>query len=211
MDAVHAVLPTVADQSAALGLSNCSRSMSAALAELCAAVGMVQDISPAHVPQQTDIDAALSQVQALHDDLAEIRQSLAAKKLVPLPGDKMEKCSAELGATSKLIGSSMAQLLTAAAQVPDVSYHFVWSDTCTNRMKLRNFAFCDIYQCNFVMCFFVFLCNKCINCLCVGNVMDSDSEYEFDGIRHFFINPKSDGYLKSDRVGFATSGCQNNL
>lgn len=119
MDAVDAVLPTVADQSAALGLSNCSRGMSAALAELCAAIGMVQDISPAHVPQQTAIDAALAQVQALHDDLAEIRQSLAAKKLVPLPGDKVEKCTAELGATSKLVGSSMAQLLTAAAQVTD--------------------------------------------------------------------------------------------
>jgi len=121
VDAVHAVLPTVADQSAALGLSNCSRAMSAALAELCAAIAMVQDISPAHAPQQTAINAALAQVQALNDDLAQIRQSLAAKKLVPLPGDKMEKCTAELGATSKLIGSSMAQMLTAAAQVPHLS------------------------------------------------------------------------------------------
>ena len=43
------------------------------------------------------------------------------------------------------------------------------------------------------------------------DVTDSDSESESDGIRHFFINPKSNGYLKSDRVGFATSGCQNNL
>lgn len=120
MDAVDAVMPTVADQSAALGLSNCSRGMSAALAELCAAIGMVQDISPVHVPQQTAINAALAQVQALHDDLAEIRQSLAAKKLVPLPGDKVEKRTAELGATSKLVGSSMAQLLTAVAQVRDI-------------------------------------------------------------------------------------------
>lgn len=120
VDAVHAVLPTVADQSAALGLSNCSRSMSAALAELCAAVGMVHEISPVsplHDPQQTAVSAALAQVEALNDDLAEIRQSLAAKKLVPLPGDKMEKCTAELGATSKLLGSSMAQMLTAAVQV----------------------------------------------------------------------------------------------
>jgi len=117
VEVVDAVLPTVADQSAALGLSNCSRGLSAALAELCAAVGMVQDISPAQVPQQTAIDAALAQVRALHDDLAEVRQLLAAKKLVPLPGDRMEKCTAELGGTSKLLGSSMARLLTAAAQV----------------------------------------------------------------------------------------------
>lgn len=118
MDAVQAVLPTVADQSAALGLSNCSRGMSAALAELCAAVGMVQDTSSAHTPQRTAVDAALAQIHALQDDLAEIRQSLAQRKLVPLPGDKVEKCTAELGATSKLLGSSMARLLTAAAQVP---------------------------------------------------------------------------------------------
>ena len=126
MDAVDSVLPTVADQSAALGLSNTSRGMSAALAELCAAIGMVQDISAEHVPQQTAVDAALAQVEALHDDLAEIRQSLAAKKLVPLPGDRLEKCTAGLGATSKLIGSSMAQLLTAAAQVPDFCIIVRW-------------------------------------------------------------------------------------
>ena len=118
MDAMQAVLPTVADQSAALGLSNCLRGMSTALAELCAALSMVQDIGSVHAPQQTTIDTALAQVHLLHDDLAEIRQSLAAKKLVPLPGDKVEKCTAELGATSKLLGSSMARLLTAAAQVP---------------------------------------------------------------------------------------------
>ena len=132
MDAVQAVLPTVADQSAALGLSNCSRGMSAALAELCAAVGMVHDVSEAQVPQQTAVDAALTQIHALHDDLAEIRQSLATKKLVPLPGDKMERCTAELGATSKHLGSSMARLLTAAAQVRICSSQFCrMYDTCS--------------------------------------------------------------------------------
>jgi len=30
----------------------------------------------------------------------------------------------------------------------------------------------------------------------------TDSESASDGIRHFFRNPKSDGYLKSDCVGF---------
>ena len=30
----------------------------------------------------------------------------------------------------------------------------------------------------------------------------TDSESESDGIRHFFLNPKSDGYLKSDHNGF---------
>jgi len=30
----------------------------------------------------------------------------------------------------------------------------------------------------------------------------TDSESESDGIRYFFQNPKSVGYLKSDNVGF---------
>jgi len=34
------------------------------------------------------------------------------------------------------------------------------------------------------------------------NVTDSESESESDGIRYFFQNPKSVGYLKSDYVGF---------
>lgn len=37
-------------------------------------------------------------------------------KLRPLPGQTLESCSTELGASSKTVGSSMAQLLTAANQ-----------------------------------------------------------------------------------------------
>jgi len=33
------------------------------------------------------------------------------------------------------------------------------------------------------------------------DVTDSESASESDGIRHFFRNPKSDGYFKSDRNG----------
>ena len=37
--------------------------------------------------------------------------------LQPLPGQTMPVCAQELGAVSKTVGSSMAQLLTAATQV----------------------------------------------------------------------------------------------
>ena len=37
--------------------------------------------------------------------------------LLPLPGQTMRSCAQELGATSKVIGAAMAQLLTAATQV----------------------------------------------------------------------------------------------
>ena len=36
----------------------------------------------------------------------------------------------------------------------------------------------------------------------IRDVTDSESASESDGIRQFFRNPKSDGYLKSDRDGF---------
>jgi len=35
----------------------------------------------------------------------------------------------------------------------------------------------------------------------------TDSESVSDGIRHFFRNPKFDGYLKSDHVGFEIANC----
>lgn len=40
----------------------------------------------------------------------------SAGMLLPLPGESVESCALELGATSKTVGSSMAQLLTAANQ-----------------------------------------------------------------------------------------------
>jgi hypothetical protein len=42
--------------------------------------------------------------------------SLPIGMLLPLPGESVESSALELGATSKTVGSSMAQLLTAANQ-----------------------------------------------------------------------------------------------
>ena len=39
------------------------------------------------------------------------------EELMSLPGETLETAALELGATSKTVGSSMAQLLTAASQV----------------------------------------------------------------------------------------------
>ena len=47
----------------------------------------------------------------------------------------------------------------------------------------------------------MFFCeNDAVWCMEYRDVTDSESES--DGIRQFFRNPKSDGYLKSDRDGF---------
>lgn len=107
-----AAIPTVGDQSAALGLGNASKNLAAALVELRAAAGKAQEAC-----MSSDIDAALEQVRALEQELAEVQRTSAAGKLVPLPGETAEGCAMQLGTTSKTVGSSMAQLLTAAAQV----------------------------------------------------------------------------------------------
>lgn len=46
----------------------------------------------------------------------EAKREAQQGQLFPLPGQTVESCSMELGATSKTVGSSMAQLLTAANQ-----------------------------------------------------------------------------------------------
>jgi len=67
-------------------------------------------------------------VRALEAELVEIHRTAAAGRLVPLPGETATSCAAQLGATSKTVGSSMAQLLTAAAQVTSQTFPlFVYS------------------------------------------------------------------------------------
>lgn len=55
-------------------------------------------------------------IRGLARELAESKKDAHEGKLLPLPGQTIESCSLELGATSKTVGSSMAQLLTAANQ-----------------------------------------------------------------------------------------------
>ncbi len=63
-----------------------------------------------------EIDSAIDTVRALANEMAEAKREAQQGKLLPLPGETVENCALELGATSKTVGSSMAQLLTAANQ-----------------------------------------------------------------------------------------------
>ena len=63
-----------------------------------------------------EIDSAIDTVKLLSRDLAEAKREAKEGRLLPLPGESVESCALELGATSKTVGSSMAQLLTAANQ-----------------------------------------------------------------------------------------------
>ena len=63
-----------------------------------------------------ELESAMDVIKSLAKELAEVKREAAQGQLLPLPGQTVESCSLELGATSKTVGSSMAQLLTAANQ-----------------------------------------------------------------------------------------------
>ena len=129
--AAKAAVPTVTDQAAALQLGNFAKATANSLAELRAAsakvcVGVpvcVCMCDPPPPPSQAaevcgslEIDSAIDTVRGLAHEMAEAKREAQQGKLLPLPGETVENCALELGATSKTVGSSMAQLLTAANQ-----------------------------------------------------------------------------------------------
>uniref|UniRef100_A0A3Q3LRD1 Talin 2 n=1 Tax=Mastacembelus armatus TaxID=205130 RepID=A0A3Q3LRD1_9TELE len=104
-------VPTVADQAAAMQLGQCAKNLATCLAELRTAT---QKVHEACGP--LEIDSALKTVQTLKNELQDAKMSVIDGQLKPLPGETLEKCAQDLGSTSKAVGSSMAQLLTCAAQ-----------------------------------------------------------------------------------------------
>ncbi|KAJ3593552.1 hypothetical protein NHX12_005886 [Muraenolepis orangiensis] len=104
-------VPTVTDQAAAMQLGQCAKNLATCLAELRTAA---QKAHEACGPME--IDSALTAIQNLKSELQDANMAANAGQLKPLPGESLEKCSQDLGSTSKSVGSSMAQLLTCAAQ-----------------------------------------------------------------------------------------------
>ncbi|KAM9826052.1 talin-2 [Syngnathus typhle] len=107
-------VPTVTDQAAAMQLGQCAKNLATSLAELRTAA---QKAHEACGPME--IDSALTAIQTLKSELQDARLAAGNAQLKPLPGESLEKCAQELGSTSKSVGSSMAQLLTCAAQGND--------------------------------------------------------------------------------------------
>ncbi|XP_008047367.1 talin-2, partial [Carlito syrichta] len=111
VSSAKAAVPTVSDQAAAMQLSQCAKNLATSLAELRTAS---QKAHEACGPME--IDSALNAVQALKNELQDAKMAAVESQLKPLPGETLEKCAQDLGSTSKAVGSSMAQLLTCAAQ-----------------------------------------------------------------------------------------------
>ncbi|XP_039866916.1 talin-2a isoform X1 [Simochromis diagramma] len=104
-------VPTVTDQAAAMQLGQCAKNLATCLAELRTSA---QKAHEACGPME--IDSALTAIQTLRSELQDAKMTAVNAQLKPLPGESLEKCAQDLGSTSKSVGSSMAQLLTCAAQ-----------------------------------------------------------------------------------------------
>ncbi|CAJ1048986.1 talin-2a isoform X2 [Xyrichtys novacula] len=104
-------VPTVTDQAAAMQLGQCAKNLATCLAELRTSA---QKAHEACGPME--IDSALTAIQTLRSELQDAKLAAVNAQLKPLPGESLEKCAQDLGSTSKAVGSSMAQLLTCAAQ-----------------------------------------------------------------------------------------------
>ncbi|KAI0230740.1 Talin-1 [Lamellibrachia satsuma] len=109
-----AAVPTISEQAVSMSVTGSAKNLAAALAELLTATTKAQEACGS-----LEIDGALFKVRKLEKDLEEVRKTAHRGNLVPLPGETAEDSATQLGATSKTVGSSMAQLLTAAAQGND--------------------------------------------------------------------------------------------
>ncbi|XP_013858220.1 talin-1 isoform X2 [Austrofundulus limnaeus] len=109
--ACKATVPTITDQASAMQLSQCAKNLASALAELRTASQKAQDACG-----QLEIDNALNMVRDLEKDIQEAKASAQEGKLKPLPGETLEKCSQDLGMSTKAVTSGIAQLLSEATQ-----------------------------------------------------------------------------------------------
>ncbi|XP_075437214.1 talin-1-like [Ascaphus truei] len=106
VSAGKATVPTISDPASAMQLSQCAKNLASALAELRTAAQKAQEACG-----PLEIDSALNLIRSLEQDLQDARAAAREGKLQPLPGDTMEKCSQDLGSSTKAVSSSIAQLL----------------------------------------------------------------------------------------------------
>ena len=111
MAATKTALPTVNDPSSSMQLNNSSKQFSQALTDLRTAVTKARDTCG-----PLELDSALDMLYGLKEELDAFSRAVDAFELKPLPGETPEGTAQQFSATSKAVGSNMAQLLTAVNQ-----------------------------------------------------------------------------------------------
>eukprot|EP00117_Sycon_ciliatum_P001215 scpid5059/ scgid6971/ Talin-1 len=132
--ASKAAVPTVGDQAAALQLGNFAKTTARALADLRSAANKALEACGS-----LELDSAADTIRELIKDVDTCMRVAKEEELMSLPGETLETAALELGATSKTVGSSMAQLLTAASQGNE-NYTGIAARDVANALKVLNNA-----------------------------------------------------------------------
>lgn len=134
ISASRSAIPTMTDQPSSTQLSNCTKQLSSAITDLRSALGKAQEICG-----DLETDSALDTIRSLSAELDDFRRACEAFELKPLPGETLESTALQLGASSKAVGSAVAQLLTAASQGNENYTGLAARDT-TNALKQLTYA-----------------------------------------------------------------------
>jgi len=111
IDSTRSALPTVENQSASIQLQNASKQLDNALNELRSC------IKKAHAAcGSLEMEASADLIHSLESELNEFLASASSMTLRPLPGESSQTASVQLNTASRAVGSTVAQLLTAASE-----------------------------------------------------------------------------------------------
>jgi len=111
IDSTRSALPTVENQSASIQLQNASKQLDNALTELKSC------IKKAHAAcGSLEMEASADLIHSLESELNEFLASASSMTLRPLPGESSQTTSVQLNTASRAVGSTVAQLLTAASE-----------------------------------------------------------------------------------------------
>ena len=109
--AAKAASPTIGDASAQTQLINFSKQATDALRKLKDALDAVEGVSGG-----LEIDSAIETLQTARGDLTQAKAKAKTGQLKPIIDQTAETAQFEVSAASKTIGSSLAQLISAATQ-----------------------------------------------------------------------------------------------
>ncbi|CAB4054720.1 TLN [Lepeophtheirus salmonis] len=111
LESTKSTLPTINNESSILQLSNSSKQLNGAVKDLRTC------ITKAHqVCGSLEIEASRDVITFLTSELEEFRVSAKRFDLRPLPGETTQNASFKLNTACKSVGSTVAQLITAASE-----------------------------------------------------------------------------------------------
>ena len=104
-------LPTVENQSASIQLQNASKQLDNALKELNSCIKKAHSACGS-----LEMEASADLIHSLESELDEFQSAANSMSLRPLPGETSQSASVQLNTASRAVGSTVAQLLTAASE-----------------------------------------------------------------------------------------------